>query len=70
MTDAKKLFLTPEEVCLRYEGRLDIRTLANWRSAGNSPPFVKAGGRVLYTLDKLLEWEQRRTVTGTHQYCK
>jgi predicted site-specific integrase-resolvase len=66
----EKLFLTPEEVCERYMHRINTRTLANWRSAGTSPPFVKCGGRVLYPLDKLVEWEQKRTVTGTHQYGK
>lgn len=56
-----KLFLTPEEVVQRYEGRVNVRTLANWRSAGVSPPFTKVGGRILYPLDDLIEWEKRRT---------
>lgn len=63
-----KLFLTPAEVVQRYEGKISTRTLANWRSAGTSPPFSKIGGRILYPLDELVEWEKRRTVGSTAKY--
>jgi hypothetical protein len=63
-----KMFLTPDEVCARYEGRINVRTLANWRSLGVSPPFVKIGGRVLYRIDELIEWERHRTVVSTSHY--
>jgi hypothetical protein len=65
-----ELFLTPEQLCARYGGRINPRTLANWRSAGVSPPFTKVGGRILYPLRALEEWEQRRTVCNTAQYAK
>lgn len=65
-----KKFLTPSEVVERYEGKITIRTLANWRSSGVSPPFTKVGGRILYPLDELLEWERRRTVVSTSSYYK
>lgn len=63
-----KLFLTPAEVVARYEGKISTRTLANWRSAGTSPPFTKVGGRILYPLDGLVEWEKKRTVGSTSKY--
>lgn len=62
------IYLTPHEVADRYQGRIKVRTLANWRSAGVGPPFVKVGGRILYKLDLIEAWETRRTVNGTSQY--
>lgn len=61
-------YLTPEEVAERYEGKISVRTLANWRSAGTGPPFAKIGGRILYKSRLLLDWEEQRTVNGTSQY--
>lgn len=68
MPDDRKLFLTPQELVSRYEGRVNVRTLANWRSAGVSPPFTKVGGRILYPLNELIEWERKRTVGSTSGY--
>lgn len=65
-----KEYLTPTEVVERYQGKITVRTLANWRSQGVSPPFTKVGGRILYPLEKLIEWERRRTVSGTSMYGK
>lgn len=63
-----KEFLTPCEVAQRYEGKITVRTLANWRSQGIGPPFVKVGGRILYRSKILAEWEDRRTVNSTQDY--
>lgn len=65
-----RLFLTPSELVERYHGQISVRTLANWRSAGISPPFSKIGGRILYPLKALEEWELKRTVQSTSQYNK
>ncbi len=35
---------------------LDLRTLANWRSEGRGPEFIKVGGRVRYPGDSLKSW--------------
>lgn len=32
---------------------LDAGTLANWRTKGKGPEYIKVGGRVLYMVDKL-----------------
>lgn len=53
------MLLTPAEVVERYRGVVSIRTLANWRSQGIGPRWVKIGKAVLYPVDNLTEWEQR-----------
>lgn len=68
MSELGKLYLTPDELVQRYEGRITTRTLANWRSQGISPPYTKVGGRILYPIKCLLEWERRRTVSSTSSY--
>ncbi|MGA3887658.1 helix-turn-helix domain-containing protein [Ralstonia nicotianae] len=62
------MYLTPQEVSQRYGGRISPRTLANWRSAGTGPRFLRLGGRILYALNDLAAWEARRTVTSTSEY--
>lgn len=60
--------LTPAELSARYRGTISVRTLANWRSAGVGPAFVKIGGRVLYRMAAVMEWENLRTkVTAAMQ---
>ena len=56
-----KTFMTPKEVSNRYKGKISERTLANWRSKGDGPRFTKVGGRVLYTLESIEDWENKRT---------
>jgi hypothetical protein len=63
-------FLTAQEVSDRYGGRISVRTLNNWRNLGSGPAFTKIGGKVLYPLGKLLEWEQRNTVQSTSEYSR
>lgn len=36
--------------------RLSSSTLAKWRMAGTGPKFIKAGRRVLYREQDLIEW--------------
>lgn len=54
-------YLTPQELAERYKGAVTVRTLANWRSTGNGPKFTKIGGRVLYPVEAVVEWEKSRT---------
>ena len=68
--ETEKIFYTPEEVADRYHGKVTVRTLANWRSMGISPPYTKIGGRILYPVKELLEWEQNRTVSSTSKYTR
>ena len=66
----KTSYLTPLQVAERYEGRISVRTLANWRSLGNGPRFSRFGGRILYGLESLEEWEEKNTVSHTGEYKK
>ena len=50
----KKKALTPKQVEEAYG--LDAGTLANLRSKGLGPEYVKVGGKVLYMVDKLEAW--------------
>lgn len=62
-------YLTPEQVATRYGEAISTRTLSNWRSSGKGgPPYTKIGGRVLYPQSKLVEWEEKRTVSSTAEY--
>lgn len=53
------MLLTPDEVVTRYRGVVSVRTLANWRSQGVGPRWVKIGKAVLYPVENLTEWEAR-----------
>lgn len=53
-------FMTPRELVSRYKNRVTERTLANWRSTGQGPRFVKIGGRVMYPIVRVIEWENQR----------
>ena len=63
-----KQYLTPQEVSDRYNGNISVRTLANWRTSGSGPKFVKLGGNIVYPLEKLVEWEETQTVQSTSEY--
>jgi predicted site-specific integrase-resolvase len=49
-------FLTSKEVADRW--RLSDQTLANWRSAGKGPPFIRVGTRVLYPVEGIHAFEK------------
>jgi hypothetical protein len=54
---AAQKYLTPAELIARWGGSHKRGTLANWRSQGKGPPFVKRGAKALYPLDRLEAWE-------------
>jgi hypothetical protein len=58
-------FLTKQELAERLGGRSE-RTLANWRSKRIGPPFVRAGGTILYRLSSFEAWlvSQERSCGG------
>lgn len=62
MTDdeIKSDLITPRELVERYRRCISERTLANWRSNGEGPRFVKIGGRVMYSLAAVMDWEKTR----------
>lgn len=48
--------------------RLSKRTLERWRVSGDGPPYVKAGRRVLYRSEDLLDWTASHIVRSTSQH--
>lgn len=51
------------ELAVRW--RISHRTLERWRWTGEGPKFVKLGGRVVYRLDDIEEYEQTMLRTCT-----
>lgn len=58
-------FLTPDELVLRYKGNISVKTLANWRTKGGGPDYVKIGGKIMYPLLAVIAWERLRTYGST-----
>lgn len=52
-----RMNLLPKEAAARL--RINVGTLANWRTAGNGPKFFKFGHKVLYPLHEIEAFEQR-----------
>jgi hypothetical protein len=53
---SERPYLTSKEVAARW--RLSDQTLANWRSAGKGPPFIRVGTRVLYPIEGIYAHER------------
>jgi predicted site-specific integrase-resolvase len=55
------------QVQLARRWHLSPRTLERWRSQGEGPAFLKLGGRIVYRLDDVEEFEraQRRPPAST-----
>lgn len=53
-------FLTPDEVAAML--RVDVRTLANWRSAGTGPRFTKVGRLVRYARSDISDYLMRQVM--------
>jgi hypothetical protein len=59
-----QVYLTPDELVARWRRKVSRRTLSNWRSSHEGPRFTKIGGRVLYALNHVEEWERERTIAA------
>jgi hypothetical protein len=55
-------YLTPEEVVIRWKRRIDIDTLANWRSKKQGPTYHRFGRVILYRSDLLAAWEAKNMI--------
>ena len=51
-------YLTPQQLCERWQAAIAMGTLANWRAQKRGPRFVRFNGRVLYSFASVLEWER------------
>lgn len=59
MSHSNGEFFTADDLVIRWKQTITVGTLANWRSKKRGPPFVKIGGKVLYPVAALLEWESK-----------
>ena len=62
---SERPYLTSKEVADRW--RLSDQTLANWRSAGKGPPFIRVGSRVLYPIEGINAYENIASKTWLSQ---
>jgi len=44
-----------------------VAALAKWRHFGSGPAYIKAGGRILYRGEDILDWMERQTVRPTQR---
>lgn len=56
---------TPAEVAAFLGGDFSEKTLANWRSAGKGPKFLKVGGLVRYRWSSVNAWVDEQSRAGT-----
>jgi hypothetical protein len=50
--------------------RLSPRTLERWRWTGEGPRFVKLGGRVVYRLENIEEYEAEQVRNSTRDAAR
>lgn len=58
-------FLTPDELVSRYNRNISVKTLANWRTKGGGPEYIKIGGKIMYSKSSVVLWERLRTYGST-----
>jgi hypothetical protein len=53
------------EAMLASRWRLSRRTLQRWRQLGLGPAYLRLGGRIAYSLDDVVAFEQAHRVAST-----
>jgi len=63
---------TPQELSKRWDGKITVKTLANWRSdpAGKGPAFRRFGNKILYPLSAVEAYERATQYATTRDYGK
>ena len=56
MIHSDDAYLTSAQLSQRW--RLRPKTLANWRSLGKGPPYIRVGARVLYPAEGIHAFEK------------
>lgn len=57
-------YLTPYALHKRWGAAISPKTLANWRTKGVGPKWTKVGGRVVYALKDVLDYERSRATVA------
>lgn len=58
-----QMHLLPAELADRW--RMSVGHLANWRTSGYGPRYIKFGRKVLYPVVEIEAFEQQRLLTAT-----
>lgn len=53
-------YLTPKQLCTRWENAVCIGTLANWRNKNKGPSYIKIGKKILYLKKAVEAYEQEK----------
>lgn len=63
-------YLTPKELSERWEGKISVKTLANWRCdpIGKGPKFRRFGNKILYPLSGVEAYERANHFGSTSEY--
>lgn len=64
----QKLYWNEKE--LSEASGIAVPTYRSWRTRGGGPPFVKAGGRILYRIEAVLEWLRKRERSSTSEQIR
>ncbi len=62
MPDPSSPFLTERQLATRWH--LSQRTLQRWRKLRTGPAWLKLGGRVVYAIDEIRNYETRAWEQG------
>jgi len=55
------IYISPENLCKRWDDALTVKTLANWRSMGKGPEWICLSfNRILYYRDSVVAYEEER----------
>jgi hypothetical protein len=57
-------YISPYDLCKRWGKAVTPKTLANWRSMGVGPAYVKLNGRIVYALADVADYEQAKKRPG------
>lgn len=58
------VYLSPYDLCKRWGRTVTPKTLANWRSLGIGPAYVKLNGRIVYATADVMEYELAKRRPG------
>jgi hypothetical protein len=65
-------YLTPKELSDRWERKISVKTLANWRCdpIGKGPKFRRFGNKILYPVSLVEQYENANQFGTTRDYGK
>lgn len=55
-------FLYDIDIVKRWDNKITLKTLRNWRGQGKGPPYTIRTGRVMYPLAGIIQYENERNI--------